>query len=102
MSRVFLAGFRAGNKRYEHSVEMRSGEAYVHEAETGQRIYNTNEGTWVYNRHGNLAGRFAKTDSGCWYFKNIDGSTRVNTKFTDRLEAERDVFTTLLMFGIKE
>jgi len=100
MTKVFLSGFKAGNQRYEHTTD--EGETFIHSVETDQRIYRCNAGGWTYNRHGAIAGRFRKADSGCYYYQTVDQSTRLNTKFKDRLEAERDVFEVLLSFGYRE
>lgn len=102
MSKVFLAGFKAGRNRYEHTVETTIDETFIHNQETEERLYNTNAGGWTHNKRGHIAGRFHKMDSGRWYYETIDKATRINTKFTDRYEAERDVFTVLLTFGVKE
>ena len=103
MSRTFLAAFRAGSRQYEHTLCKASDMTYIHDIESNQRIYNSNEGGWVYNIHGWIAGRFTKSEAtGCWLYKTLDGSTRINTKFNDKLEAERDVFSVLLRFGYRE
>lgn len=102
MSKVFLAGFKAGKHRYEHTLDTETDEAFIHEQETGERIYCVNLGGWVYNKRGAIAGRFRKMDNGNWYYEKIDLSMRLNTKFKDLLEAERDVFSLLLSLGYNE
>ena len=103
MTRQLLAAFKAGSKRYEHTLCTTSDMTYIHDVESNQRIFNSNEGGWVFNKHGWIAGRFARSEAtGCWFYKALDGSTRINTKFNDKLEAEQDVFSVLLRFGYRE
>ena len=102
MSRVFLSGFKAGKHRYEHTIETNTDETFVHAVDPEQRMYNCNATGWTYNQHGTIAGRFRKMDSGCYYFQTLDLSMRLNTKFKDRIEAERDVFGVLLSIGYKK
>ena len=99
MTKVFLAGFKAGKSRYEHTVDTDLSDTFVHAMDTGTRIYRCNEGGWVFNKHGNIAGRFAKMSNGCYFYKTTDSKTRINTKFSERMEAERDAFGVLLAFG---
>lgn len=102
MTKVFLSGFKAGKHRYEHTIETETDETFIRTVETDEKIYNCNAGGWTYNCYGTIAGRFRKMDSGCYYYQTVDQSTRLNTKFKDRLEAERDVFEVLLSFGHRE
>lgn len=102
MTKVFIAGFKAGKNRYEMYIDSVTEETCLHLMDTEECIFRTNERGWVYNRHGALAGRFMKMDNGCYYYQSIDKSTRTNTKFKERIEAEKDAFSMLLSFGYKE
>lgn len=100
MSKTFLAVFRAGSDRYEHSVD--GEDTFVASVKKDDTLFTVNEGGWVRNRFGNLSGRFRRLPNQCWYYTALDDSLRLNTKFTDRWEAERDVFSVLLGFGHSE
>jgi hypothetical protein len=102
MSKVFLAGFLAGKKRYEQLFDSESLEVLLYELDGMAPIYLVNEGGWVYNKHGAIAGRFQLSDNKTWHYASVDGSVRMNTKFTDIMEAERNVFMRLLTFGYVE
>ena len=102
MTKVFLAGFKAGKSRYEHTVDTDLNETFVHAMDTGERIYHCNEGGWVFNKHGVIVGRFMKMSNGCYFYQTTDQTTRLNTKFSDRMEAERDAFGMLLSLGYRE
>ena len=102
MSKTFLAGFKAGKHRYEQTIDTETEDVFIHEQESGELVYHVNLGGWVYNKRGAIAGRFRKMDSGCFYYETIDTSMRLNTKFSDLLEAERNVFSLLLSLGYNE
>lgn len=102
MSKVFLAGFKAGKHSYEQIIDTDNDETLIYEVATRSPVYRVNSGGWTYNKHGALAGRFRTMESGCWYYEKIDLSLRFNTKFKELLEAERDVFSLLLSLGYNE
>lgn len=101
MSKTFLAGFKAGRRRYEQTADIETEDVFIHE-QGGALVYHINPGGWVYNKHNAIAGRFRTMDNKCWYYTSKDGSMRLNTKFTDLIEAERDVFGVLLGLGYTE
>ena len=102
MSKVFLAGFKAGKHRYEQVVDVETEETSLSIVDSSEVIYRVNAGGWVYNKHNALAGRFGLMDNKCWYYETMDKSMRLNTKYKELLEAERDVFSLILSLGYNE
>jgi len=102
MSKVFLAGFKAGKGRYEQFVDTATGDSFIRAIDAETVIYRVNAGGWAYNQHGSIAGRFVRMDNGNYYYSTIDKDLRLNTKYSDLLEACRDVFSLLLSLGHKE
>ena len=102
MSRVFLSDFKVGATWYEQAYDPDTEDVYISVESAVEPIYRVNQGGWVYNEHGSISGRFTLNDNRKWQYESLDKGLRMNTKFSDLLEAERDVFQRLLTLGYME
>lgn len=103
MAKTFVAGFVAGAKRYEQSVDITTEDSFITEAGSDTTLFFVNPGGWVHDRERKIVGRIMiDSESKRYFYTSKDGSVKVNTKFSDRLEAERDVLSVMLRFGIQD
>lgn len=98
----YLDGFRVGKFMYEHKVDTSTKTTFLSNQDEKRRVCSVNEGGWVYDKGGKIAGRFMKNERSNWYYESLDKEVKMSTKFADLPEAERDVFKRLIGLGYLE